>query len=351
MYSDIVQVSDTVQRSINLEFDLHNQKQLENFVPTSSTCHVLKAYFKTALGYAHDNSVLLVGAYGRGKTFLALLLSELLDYRNHARLQPVLNKIAALDEELYELLQEYAAKKMRLVPIVIRSGYDELNQSFLISLKKSLELEDLSQINPQTLFDMALTVLQSWHQETEELSSRLKAFLDQFQISLEGLEKGLKKQNSQALETFRSLYRFMTFGMEFNPLISQDPIKAYEQAMHDLESESIQGFFVILDEMSKLLDDSKEELQKKLKLIQDFAELANRSIPNHQVLFTCITHKSLGLYASQLDALTTSAFRTVEGRFKEIHIKHPPLEYLQLLSLSLNKKTNYLEVRDQFWQN
>ncbi len=249
MYSDIIQVSDTVQRSINLEFDLHNQSQLENFVPPTSTCQILKAYFKTALGYTHDNSVLLVGAYGRGKSFLTLLLSELLDYRSHARLTSVLSKIQTLDEELYDLLQEYGSKKMRLIPIVIRSGYDALSQSFSISLEKSLEVEGRSQSHSETLFDKALTILQEW-EKNKELSLRLENFLNQTHFSLERLEKNLKNHEAKALEFFRKLYLSSTFGMEFNPLISQDPIKAYEQAMHDLEAESIQGFFVILDEMS-----------------------------------------------------------------------------------------------------
>ena len=60
-------------------------------------------------------------------------------------------------------------------------------------------------------------------------------------------------------------------------------------------------------------------MMRDLKILQDFAELSSRSSSKEQILFSCITHKAINSYIKNLKDDKANAFKTVEGRFKEIY--------------------------------
>ena len=77
MYSDLIAVNKNFQSSINLELDLGKESKVEEYIPTTDICDVIKKYIKTFLGYTNDNATALIGPYGKGKSFLLLVLSYL----------------------------------------------------------------------------------------------------------------------------------------------------------------------------------------------------------------------------------------------------------------------------------
>ena len=73
MYKDIVSINKNFQASINLEFDLNNERKIDEYIPTSDICDVLKRYFRSFLGFTNEKATTLVGPYGKGKSFLLLV--------------------------------------------------------------------------------------------------------------------------------------------------------------------------------------------------------------------------------------------------------------------------------------
>ena len=78
MYSNYYEINKNFQSSINLELDLENEQKIYEYVPTNDICDVLKRYLKSVLGRAKDRATTLVGPYGKGKSFLLLILSYIL---------------------------------------------------------------------------------------------------------------------------------------------------------------------------------------------------------------------------------------------------------------------------------
>ena len=78
MYSSNYYINKNFQSSINLELDLNNEKKIEEYIPTTDICDVLKIYVKSILGINNDRATTLVGPYGKGKSFLLLVLSYIL---------------------------------------------------------------------------------------------------------------------------------------------------------------------------------------------------------------------------------------------------------------------------------
>ena len=77
IYSDLITVNKNFQSSINLELDLGKESKVAEYIPTTDICDVIKKYIKSFLGYTRDNATALIGPYGKGKSFLLLVLSYL----------------------------------------------------------------------------------------------------------------------------------------------------------------------------------------------------------------------------------------------------------------------------------
>ena len=77
-YKDLISINENFQSSINLNLDLGNESKVINYIPTADNCATLKAFLSTACGRAKDFSTLLVGPYGKGKSYLLLILSYIL---------------------------------------------------------------------------------------------------------------------------------------------------------------------------------------------------------------------------------------------------------------------------------
>ena len=51
MYSDYLSINKNFQSSVNLELDLGKENKIEEYIPTTDICDVLKKYIKTTLEY------------------------------------------------------------------------------------------------------------------------------------------------------------------------------------------------------------------------------------------------------------------------------------------------------------
>lgn len=77
MYSKYIAINKNFQSSINLELDLNNEAKLEEYIPTADICDVIKKYIKSFLGVENNRATTLIGPYGKGKSFLLLVLTYL----------------------------------------------------------------------------------------------------------------------------------------------------------------------------------------------------------------------------------------------------------------------------------
>ena len=347
-YSDLISINQNFQSSVNLELDLNNNAKINEYIPTSDICDVLKKYFKTFLNYDQNHSTILEGPYGKGKSFLLLVLTYLTGKKEKdSTYYGLLEKIKKIDEELVALINQFDDKKYKYLPIIINSTYDNLSQSFLLALNDALSRGKLNDVIPTTAYSVCLEILDKWEHDNAFNDKVQKECLKQNKsITIEKLRKGLKKYDPNAYRQFESLYNCVSMGLNFNPLINNDITKIYADIVTRLQEFGYTGIFVIFDEFSKFLESSDNDLPKHLKLIQDFAERANRSSKNEQINFCCVTHKSFEMYANKRKE---DAFKTVQGRFKEIRFNRSLSENYQIISSAIKKK-NITEINKRVEQ-
>ena len=351
-YKDYISVNENFQYSVNLQFDINNISKIKEYIPTKDGCELLDQYFNSVLN-SKNRATTLIGPYGKGKSHLLLVLITLLNNYNIEDKKDIdnfLNKIKKVDSETYETIKNIREKKTKLMPIIINSNYGDLNQAFLLALSEALERENLSSIVVNTYFDIALKVIMKWEDEYKDVIGEIKKCLSEYNCSFKDLKQGLKNYSEEHYEIFKNVYSCILHGQEFNPLVNSDIVKIYKDMAHEITEYGYSGIFIVFDEFSKFLEYvENSHMMKDLKLLQDFAELANRTGENEQIHLSCITHKTINQYAKNLTDDKLNAFKTVEGRFKELYFNRSIEQNYEIVSYALNKKDGYDDLFNNFY--
>ena len=345
MYSNYYKINKNFQSSVNLELDLENDAKIYEYVPTNDICDVLKKYLKSVLGKTKERATTLVGPYGKGKSFLLLVLSYILSkHKNTKCWNDLAVKIEKIDKELYELMSELKQKDISLLTVIINSNYDNLDQSFMIALSDALKKENMESIVPKNAFSVALDTLSIWKKDKDISKDLKEACENKSGTTIEEIERGLKQYSKEYYDKFCQLYYCIHKGVTFNPFINGDIVKIYSDVAYQSQKFGYSGIFVIFDEFSKFIESSTADVSKSLKLVQDLAEKCTRTSKNDQLHLCCVTHKNISLYKGD----AKDSFKAVEGRFTEVRFNRSLEENYQIISSAIIKEKGADKIANKF---
>ena len=139
MYDSVMSVNKKFKSSVNLQYDLYNEDKILQYVPTTDLCDVISYYIDSVIDNG-KKSTFLAGPYGKGKSYLMLMITYLLSKRdNKELLKKVVNKISKINKELAKKIEYLEKQKISLLPVIIsNNNSDNLNHNFLISLRNAL---------------------------------------------------------------------------------------------------------------------------------------------------------------------------------------------------------------------
>lgn len=344
MYSDLITINKNFQSSINLELDLANEKKIDEYIPTTDICDVLKKYVKSILGISKDKATTIVGPYGKGKSFVLLVLTYIFGRKKESKTWiNLLEKIKKLDYELFDLINRIKQEDIFLLPVIINSNYDNITQAFQIGLNDALKREAMDSIIPNSAYEVCISLLDKWSNKKNVKEEVIEKCAEINGLNISKLRKGLESYSPTAYKQFEKLYNCVNIGLEFNPLVNNDIIKTYFTVASGLSNFKCKGMFVIFDEFSKFIESNSETLMHDLKIVQDFAELAARSGKDNQIHLCCVAHKSLVLYENNKN-YGVESFKTVEGRFKEIRFNRSLDENYEIISYAIKKNQEGIEL-------
>jgi hypothetical protein len=323
---------------VNIDFDFGKKEKIGEYIPTSDICDVL-SFFVSSVERNRDNSTFLIGPYGKGKSFLVLVLSQILSGKADKKsVESLCRKITPINQKLSDSIAAFSSSQKKYLPVIVTSEYDNLKQSFLVALRKSLDSNGFSGLVPRSSYDVCLDILNKWTGDPT-ISGTLKACASKTRI--EDIKEGLHSYSPKAYKDFESLYNCVSIGQQFNPLIGEDVPRIFSNVAATLKAEGkCDGVLVIFDEFSKFLESITKNEAGDLRFIQDFAEAANRSDANYSLHLCCIAHKPITQYA-QKGTKTGDMLRTVEGRFLTVRFNRGMKENLELIGSAIVKKPGF----------
>ena len=337
-YADFIKGNEGFQYSINIQYDLMNPNKIKGYIPTRKSVEILKEYLLNTIIDDRDKATVLIGPYGKGKSHLLLILLGLMcGNKNINELNQLVEKISKIDNDCAQIAED-VLKSKKYLPIVINFNSGDLNQAFLIALNQTLKNNEIQNILPNTYFDSAIAVLDGWEKYEGTINIVKNLIKEKCTSDLNTFKRKLKSFDTVSYEAFKSIFKEVTSGVEFNPFINTDVVKLYEETNYILkEKYNYDGIIVVFDEFSKFIEASGDiNSAMNLKILQDLAELSSRS-KSPQMHLVCITHKTINEYISKIPQEKIDAWRAIEGRFKEVLFNSSSQQNYELISNAIIK--------------
>lgn len=335
---EIVKIDNRFQKSVNLQLDLGDRKKVESYIPTRSSLVILKRYLDNLQHGNGENSTILIGPYGKGKSHLLLVLLSLLEGKQK-ELTEVVGRIKKVDKDTADAIKEIWKKKKSYLPVLISANGRDLNQSFLFALQEALKRKQLSELIPDSNYSEAVKIIEKWKTDYPEVYERFGQLLQEHKLTVEDLQKKLKHMEEHALKLFEACYPKLTAGSVFAPLVQMNALRVYQEINHQLiENYGYAGMILVFDEFSKYIEGhEKENFARDMKTLQDMCELAN-NMENQSISVILVAHKSIHEYEKGIDKVVKNAFQGVEGRLKEVPFVVTAQNSYELIADSIQKK-------------
>jgi hypothetical protein len=346
MRSIKISVAKGFQTAINIAYDLNNDNKIRGFIPTQSSLDIIEGILLSTATNAAQRARILIGAYGRGKSHIVLILLSLLSGRNRRLFSMLIEKMKKNNLPLYKFTIEYFKSNRRLLPVVIRGSSSSLSSSFLNALQVTLKDNDLSDIMPETHFQAAITTIDGWKNAYPKTYTQLIKILP---CSISDFILSLKEYDLSAYEQFETIYPQLTSGSAFNPFLGFNIVELYESVTKNIKAKGYDGIIVVYDEFSKYLESSITNATiGDIKLLQDFAEKCDRS-GERQMHLLLICHKDIANYIDgSLPKEKVDGWRGVSGRFKHINLHNNYAQMYEIISEVIKKEPTFW---DEFKKN
>lgn len=326
--SKMISVAEGFQYSVNIEYDLGNDDKLRNFIPTRAALNLLEEILLSINPNSAERARILIGAYGRGKSHIVLMILSLLMKKDLRLFEKLLHKLESMPE-LYRLVKNFYASSNKILPVVINGTATNLNQSFLSALHRTLMKFNLTDIFPNTNFQAAIEVLQRWSKDFPKTYSAFKKLIGE---PVKNFIGRLENFDAEAYATFERLYPQLTAGSIFNPFLGFEAVELYESVAKNLRSKGYTGLYVVYDEFSKFLEANIGHASvSDIKMLQDFAEKANRS-GELQMHLLLISHKEISNYIDTLPKEKVDGWRGVSNRFLHVRLNDDFAQTYEIIS-------------------
>lgn len=336
--SDHIKVLSEFQYSINIEYDLYSDVKIQNYIPTTGALDIIEDVMLSTWSKSADRSRIFVGAYGKGKSHLALILIALLCRKEKRLYKNLLNTIQKTKPELSKYIVSYQNSKQKLLPVVIQGSSVGIRQSFLLAIKKSLQENGMGSIMPNTYFSAAIDAINIWKEKYQET---YQAFKKHIHCSITEFINELRQFNNRFYEEFVSIYPALTSGSEFNPVQGMNIVDLYNDVNEKIQDYGYTGIFVVYDEFSKFLSGNLRKTSiDEVEVLQYFAESCNRS-GDRQMHIMLISHQSILNYVDNLPKSKVDSWKAVSDRFKPIELNTSASQMYEITARVIQKDNTW----------
>ena len=336
MFLNKIDVAKGFQTSVNIAYDLNNTEKISGFIPTMSSLDIIEDVLLSTATNSTERARILIGAYGRGKSHIILVLLSLLYRKDKTVFSALLEKMKEDNPKLYDYTSEYLNSDRKLLPIVVAGSSSSLTQSFLLALQQALKDENLGNLMPETHFKASVNAIENWMNDYPDTYDK---FINALNEPIEQFILSLKEYNVEAYEKFVELYPSLTSGSSFNPFLGFDVVELYEKVVDKLCEVGYEGVYIVYDEFSKYLESSIGNATiSDIKLLQDFAEKCVRS-GKKQMHLMLICHKDIANYIdNNLPKEKVDGWRGVSGRFKHTTLHNNFVQMYEIISAVIKKE-------------
>ena len=199
--SKMISVASGFQYSVNIGYDLNSDDKLKNFIPTRSALALLEDILLSTNPVSTERARVLIGAYGKGKSHIVLTILAMLMKRDQELFKKAMPKIKE-DPRLYQCVQNYYDSNNKILPVIITGSNTSLPQAFLLALQRTLSMNGLLDVMPETNYKAAAQVITRWE---KEFPDTYKKFKDAIDMPVKKFIEEIQNYSTEAYEKFERL--------------------------------------------------------------------------------------------------------------------------------------------------
>lgn len=330
-----IDIMQDFQYSINIGYDLYSDDKIKNYIPTPSAIEIIEDIMLSTSNTSNDRAKIFVGAYGKGKSHLSLIIASLLFRKEPHLFDNLLSFICQStqnskgESELCTYTRSYLESSKKMLPVVIQGSSMGIRQALMSGLSIALKNANLNEVMPETYFKSAITTILNWQKNYVDTYNHFSKLID---CNVKNYIAELENFNIDYYENFKEIYPKLTAGSEFNPISNIDVIELYNSVNKSIKDFGYSGIFVIYDEFSKFLEGNLDKTSAaEIKTLQDFAENCCRS-KNQQLHILLISHQSILNYVDKLPKNKIDAWKAVSNRFKTLELNSSLPQQFDLMS-------------------
>lgn len=207
--SKMISVASGFQYSVNIGYDLNNDDKLKNFIPTKSALALLEDILLSTNSTSTERARVLIGAYGKGKSHIVLTILAMLMKRDLGLFRKTMPKIVE-NPRLHQIVQNYYESNNKILPVIITGSNTSLPQAFLLALQRTLSMNGLLDVMPETNYKAAAKVIERWEKEFPDTYKKLKEIID---MPVKKFVEELQNYSTEAYEKFEKIYPTLTAGL------------------------------------------------------------------------------------------------------------------------------------------
>ena len=200
---NMIEVATGFQYSVNIGFDLNSDEKLKNFIPTQSALKLLEEIILSTNLNSTDRARVLIGAYGKGKSHIILTILAMLMKKDLSRFEKLLPKLKENDK-LYQAVLNYYKSNNNILPVVITGSNTSIPQAFLLALQRTLAMNNMLDVMPETNYQAACRVIERWK---TEYPLTYKEFQKKIELPIAEFISELEDFNIIAYEKFEKIYQ------------------------------------------------------------------------------------------------------------------------------------------------
>lgn len=332
--SEMISVATGFQSSVNIAYDINDVSKLKTYIPTKSALQLLETTLLSTEKDSTDRARILIGAYGKGKSHIVLMILSVLAKRDIRLFEKMIPVIKRDNPNLYQLILKYYSGKDKILPVVISGSSNSLMQAFLLALQRTLDDNELTDIMPETNYRAAINTIERWEDEFPDVFKRFKKAIKE---SVNDFKKKLSDYDPVVYSQFENIYPDLTAGSAFNPFIGFDVAELYENVVKALKIKGYTGIYVVYDEFNKYLENHIGDATKSdTKMLQDFAEKCGRS-NDLQLHLMLISHKEITSYIDRVSKSMIDGWRGVSERFHHVYLNNNFTQTYEIIAAAIEK--------------
>lgn len=318
--NNLIQLSIAFSTEVKLDRDFtynlgKSNEKIEGYIPSHASRVILSKILDVLGEDTTDKVHLIQASYGKGKSYLLLMLANLLANNRPEILdsfvQKVADKDAQLSDGLGKKLERIANQNDRFLVVIPNYADTDFRHALLQGLISALDAQGIS-YRPDTVYFKAAKVLENWRTDNPALFNKFTSLVVTKDINT--FIAQLRKLDPPTYEQFREYFKEVV-ASSFSETDAADAYDVYAETARSIRPE-YRGIIILYDEFGDMLDKMINKPEGSGLAVQEFLERIKRPAstgarPN--ILFVAATHQDPSALAQRQQA----DINKIVGRFQK----------------------------------